>query len=99
MNDDAPMVRECCPARPALSRTPQLKDDDRTADLVVIGATGLSAVISAGELGAKVTLIGHGTIGGTCVNIGRCTTLARPTPSKCRITSTRPCGRIGESIA
>jgi mercuric reductase len=43
-----------------------------TPDLVVIGAgsAGFAAAIRAGELGAKVTLIGHGTIGGTCVNIG-----------------------------
>jgi mercuric reductase len=43
-----------------------------TPDLVVIGAgsAGFSAAIRAGELGAKVVLIGHGTIGGTCVNIG-----------------------------
>jgi mercuric reductase len=41
-------------------------------DLVVIGAgsAGFSAAIHASELGARVALIGHGTIGGTCVNIG-----------------------------
>ena len=41
-------------------------------DLVVIGAgsAGFSAAITAAELGAHVALIGHGTIGGTCVNIG-----------------------------
>lgn len=41
-------------------------------DLAVIGAgsAGFSAAITAAELGAKVALIGHGTIGGTCVNIG-----------------------------
>ncbi len=43
-----------------------------TPDLVVIGAgsAGFSAVITAAELGAQVTLVGHGTIGGTCVNVG-----------------------------
>jgi len=42
------------------------------ADLVVIGAgsAGFAAAIRAAELGARVTLIGHGTIGGTCVNVG-----------------------------
>ena len=30
----------------------------------------ISAAITAAELGAKVALIGHGTIGGTCVNVG-----------------------------
>nr|MDA8249346.1 mercury(II) reductase [Rhodospirillales bacterium] len=41
-------------------------------DLVVIGAgsAGFAAAIRASELGARVTLIGAGTIGGTCVNIG-----------------------------
>jgi mercuric reductase len=41
-------------------------------DLAVVGAgsAGFSAAITAAELGAKVALIGHGTIGGTCVNVG-----------------------------
>lgn len=41
-------------------------------DLVVIGAgsAGFSASITAAEQGAQVALIGSGTIGGTCVNIG-----------------------------
>ena len=41
-------------------------------DLVVVGAgsAGFSAVITAAEQGAQVALVGHGTIGGTCVNIG-----------------------------
>ena len=60
---DATVVHDCC-ASPASS--------GRSPDLVVIGAgsAGFSASIRAGELGAKVVLIGHGTIGGTCVNIG-----------------------------
>ena len=43
-----------------------------TPDLAVIGAgsAGFSAAITAAELGAQVTLIGSGTIGGTCVNVG-----------------------------
>ncbi len=43
-----------------------------TPDLVVIGAgsAGFSAAITAAELGAQVTLVGQGTIGGTCVNVG-----------------------------
>jgi pyruvate/2-oxoglutarate dehydrogenase complex dihydrolipoamide dehydrogenase (E3) component len=42
-------------------------------DLAVIGAgsAGFSAAIAAAEQGAPVALIGHGTIGGTCVNTGR----------------------------
>jgi mercuric reductase len=41
-------------------------------DLAVIGAgsAGFSAAITAAELGANVALIGYGTIGGTCVNVG-----------------------------
>src|SRR5262244_3330875 len=41
-------------------------------DLVVIGAgsAGFSAAITAAHQGARVALIGSGTIGGTCVNIG-----------------------------
>ena len=41
-------------------------------DLAVVGAgsAGFSAAITAAEQGAKVVLVGHGTIGGTCVNIG-----------------------------
>jgi mercury(II) reductase len=41
-------------------------------DLAVIGAgsAGFSAAITAAEEGAQVALIGSGTIGGTCVNIG-----------------------------
>ena len=41
-------------------------------DVAVIGAgsAGFSAAITAVELGASVALVGHGTIGGTCVNVG-----------------------------
>jgi len=41
-------------------------------DLAVIGAgsAGFSAAITAADQGARVALIGHGTIGGTCVNVG-----------------------------
>lgn len=41
-------------------------------DLAVLGAgsAGFSAAITAAEEGANVALIGHGTIGGTCVNVG-----------------------------
>nr|MBA3448977.1 mercury(II) reductase [Pseudaminobacter sp.] len=40
--------------------------------LAVIGAgsAGFSAAITAAEQGAQAVLIGHGTIGGTCVNVG-----------------------------
>lgn len=41
-------------------------------DLAVIGAgsAGFSAAITAAEGGKRVALVGHGTIGGTCVNVG-----------------------------
>ncbi|ETW10773.1 mercuric reductase [Roseivivax marinus] len=41
-------------------------------DLIVVGAgsAGFSASITAAEAGKRVALIGHGTIGGTCVNVG-----------------------------
>ncbi len=50
----------------------QTIDSHQTFDLAVIGAgsAGFSAAIGAAELGASVALIGHGTIGGTCVNVG-----------------------------
>ena len=46
--------------------------NSRRYDLAVIGAgsAGFSAAITAAEQGAQVALIGHGTIGGTCVNVG-----------------------------
>ena len=54
------------------THTRATKVGGRSADLVVIGAgsAGFAAAIRAAELGARVTLVGHGTIGGTCVNIG-----------------------------
>jgi len=41
-------------------------------DMIVVGAgsAGFSAAITAANEGARVALIGHGTIGGTCVNVG-----------------------------
>ncbi len=43
-----------------------------TSDLVVVGAgsAGFSAAIAAAERGARVAFVGHGVIGGTCVNVG-----------------------------
>ncbi|MFV2092448.1 MAG: NAD(P)/FAD-dependent oxidoreductase, partial [Hyphomicrobiales bacterium] len=41
-------------------------------DIAVVGAgsAGFSAAITAADQGAQVALIGDGTIGGTCVNVG-----------------------------
>ena len=60
---DAVTTHDCCAVSPASKSVP---------DLVVLGAgsAGFSAAIRASELGARVALIGAGTIGGTCVNIG-----------------------------
>lgn len=46
--------------------------EGREFDLAVIGAgsAGFSAAITAAEAGKRVALIGYGTIGGTCVNVG-----------------------------
>lgn len=46
--------------------------DTATYELAIIGAgsAGFSAAITAAEDGARVALIGYGTIGGTCVNVG-----------------------------
>jgi mercuric reductase len=50
------------------------KNDDGNGgyDLIVIGAgsAGFSAAITAADAGKRVALVGHGTIGGTCVNVG-----------------------------
>lgn len=44
----------------------------RAPDLVVLGggSAGFAAAIHAAELGARVTLVEGGTLGGTCVNVG-----------------------------
>jgi len=39
--------------------------------VVGAGSAGFSAAITAADQGAQVALIGSGTIGGTCVNVGR----------------------------
>src|SRR5712691_13528115 len=62
---ESPMtMHDCCAAG--------AKKPNGHYDLAVVGAgsAGFSAAIAAAELGAHVALIGHGTIGGTCVNTG-----------------------------
>ena len=61
-------------------------------DLLVIGAgsAGFAAAIRAAELGYSVTLVGEGTIGGTCVNVG-CV------PSKTLIRAAEAYHRAGHS--
>ena len=45
---------------------------NKAFDVAVIGAgsAGFSAAITAADAGARVALIGHGSLGGTCVNVG-----------------------------
>ena len=45
-------------------------NDDYDVIVVGAGSAGFSAAITAAEAGRKVALVGHGTIGGTCVNVG-----------------------------
>lgn len=47
-------------------------ETDADFDLAVVGAgsAGFAAAIRGSELGARVALIGDGTLGGTCVNVG-----------------------------
>jgi len=56
-------MSSCCATGPKL---------DGHYDLAVVGAgsAGFSAAIAAADQGAQVALIGHGTLGGTCVNVG-----------------------------
>ena len=56
------MSKTCCPP----------SNQNGRYDLAIIGAgsAGFSAAITAADQGAQVALIGHGTIGGTCVNVG-----------------------------
>jgi len=56
------MTADCCDSGPSNGHY----------DLAVIGAgsAGFSAAITAADAGAQVALIGHGIIGGTCVNVG-----------------------------
>ncbi|WP_184334339.1 FAD-dependent oxidoreductase [Povalibacter uvarum] len=57
------MTEACCASRAA---------PEKRYDLAVIGAgsAGFSAAIRGAELGARIPLVGHSTIGGICVNIG-----------------------------
>lgn len=57
---------------PALKSQPAVGRNRGVYDVVVVGAgsAGFSAAITAADQGAQVALIGSGTIGGTCTNIG-----------------------------
>lgn len=57
-------MSDCC--------NPVDRPQDKKYDLIVVGggSAGFSAAITAAEQGAQVAVIGAGTIGGTCVNVG-----------------------------
>jgi len=60
-------------SRKPLKATPsRAEPGNGVFDLMVIGAgsAGFAAAIKAAELGKLVALVGMGTIGGTCVNVG-----------------------------
>jgi len=50
----------------------RLDKDVSLKDLAIMGwgAAGFAALIKANQLGFKPTIVGHGPIGGTCVNVG-----------------------------
>lgn len=59
---EAKRLDDCC-AKDALT-------DQFDVAVIGAGSAGFSAAITAVENGARVALIGYGTIGGTCVNVG-----------------------------
>ena len=58
--------------RPASAASSPSEAGQYDFDLLVIGAgsAGFAAAIRGSELGARVGLVNHGTLGGTCVNVG-----------------------------
>jgi len=56
-------MSDCC-------ETSEAKTNHYDVAVIGAGSAGFSAAITAAEQGAQVALIGHGTIGGTCVNVG-----------------------------
>ena len=68
-------------------------DSNDAYDLAVIGAgsAGFSAAITAADEGARVALIGYGTIGGTCVNVG-----CVPSKAMIRAMDTLHIGRVAD---
>lgn len=51
-------------------KVPSTRRDDYDLAIVGGGSAAFAAAIKAAELGARVAIIEHDTIGGTCVNIG-----------------------------
>jgi len=63
------LMSDCCSKE---NNTPNKNKKNTEPDLLVIGggSGGFSAAITAAESGITVVVAGHGTIGGTCVNVG-----------------------------
>ncbi len=63
---------ELFPGDPASFGGPDVSSDTSLRHIVIIGAGSgaFAAALRASELGARVTLVERGTIGGTCVNVG-----------------------------
>ncbi len=53
-----------------MKRTASSRDASPDVAIIGAGSAGFAAAIRAAELGARALLVGHGTIGGTCVNVG-----------------------------
>ena len=51
-------------------KVPSDRSNDYELAIIGGGSAAFAAAIKAAELGARVAIIEHGTIGGTCVNIG-----------------------------
>lgn len=52
------------------SRRPSARETNRHIAIIGSGSGAFAAAIRAAEAGARVTLIEHGALGGTCVNVG-----------------------------
>ena len=63
MMDQLTKAHDCC-------TLPATRGDQFDIAVIGAGSAGFSASITAAEAGRRVALIGHGLIGGTCVNVG-----------------------------
>ena len=61
--DQVTKTHDCC-------NGPETGSDQFDIAVIGAGSAGFSASITAAEAGSRVALIGHGLIGGTCVNVG-----------------------------
>ncbi len=59
-----------CGCETVCEMPPRTEKDEYDLAVIGAGSAGFSASITAAEAGARVLLIGEGTIGGSCVNVG-----------------------------